>query len=113
MNYFSCRRCIHYRNDRLICLSVACVNVIQWPPNMAQVAVSGGKLQKKAVYLEMKDYIAKNFSFNVNAMFDEALSSTYVNFTEGEKKHFYDKYVKTINTRIGNDGKLELVLKDI
>lgn len=70
-------------------------------------------IKKMAVYLEMKDYIAKNFSFNVNAMFDEALSSTYVNFTDSEKKHFYDKYVKTINTKIGTDGDLELVLKDL
>ena len=38
------RRCIHYRNDHLICLLAACINVIQWPPNMAQVAVSDDKL---------------------------------------------------------------------
>lgn len=46
MNYFSYRRCFHYRNGRLICLLVASINDNQWPLNMAQVAVSDGKLHE-------------------------------------------------------------------
>lgn len=68
-------------------------------------------IKQTALLMEMKDYLQKNFSFNINTMFEEALAKTYVNYSDSEKKHFYNKYIRTLRMEIDPDGNVSLVFK--
>ena len=49
---------------------------------------------------ELSAIIAESFQLNVYDMLDEALGATRINMTEGEKKQFFDRYLKPMRLSI-------------
>ena len=69
------------------------------------------ELKLSALFREMYHYIDSTVRLNVNAMFDEALRATRIEMTPAEKKQFYDKYIRTMQMSIGEDGNVLIEIK--
>ena len=69
------------------------------------------ELKLSAMFREMYHYIDSTVRLNVNAMFDEALRATRIEMTPAEKKQFYDKYIRTMQMSIGEDGNVLIEIK--
>lgn len=69
------------------------------------------ELKLSALFREMYHYIDGTVRLNVNAMFDEALRATRIEMTPAEKKQFYDKYIRTMQMSIGEDGNVLIEIK--
>ena len=59
----------------------------------------------------MRRYIDDAVQLNVNDMFDEILRDTRVEMSASEKKQFFEKYIKTLQMRIHDDGQVSIDLK--
>ncbi len=53
----------------------------------------------------------KAVKLNVMDMFNDALRATRIEMTSAERQQFYDKYVKTLQLSISDEGKVSLVIK--
>ena len=69
------------------------------------------ELKLGALFREMYHYIDSTVRLNVNAMFEEALRATRIAMTPAEKKQFYDKYIRTMQMSIGEDGNVLIEIK--
>ena len=55
--------------------------------------------------------MAKAIQLNVNDMFSDALRATRIEMTASERQQFYDKYIKTLQLSISDEGEVSLVIK--
>ena len=69
------------------------------------------KLKMNALFREMRNYMARAVRLNVNAMLDDALRSTRITMPPSERKQFYDKYIKTLQLVIDDNGDVSLAIK--
>ncbi len=49
--------------------------------------------------------------FNAHDFLDQILHNTWVNFTDKEKKNFYDRYLKNMRLKIDTDGNVRIVIE--
>ena len=59
----------------------------------------------------MRNYMAKAIRLNVNEMFSDALRATRIEMSQAERQQFYNKYIKTLQLSISDDGDVSLVIK--
>ena len=59
----------------------------------------------------MRNYMKKAVRLNVNDMFSDALRATRIEMTAAERQQFYNKYIKTLQLSINDDGDVSLVIK--
>ena len=64
-----------------------------------------------ALFDVMERYIEERVKLNVNEMLDEALRTVRLDMPTAEKKQFYDKYIKTLQMTIAENGDLEVTFK--
>lgn len=69
------------------------------------------ELKMNALFREMRSYMAQAVSLNVNAMLDDAFRATRIVMSPAERQQFYDKYVKTLQLAIGENGDVSLTIK--
>ena len=69
------------------------------------------ELKTNAIFREMRNYMAKAIQLNVNDMFSDALRATRIEMTASERQQFYDKYIKTLQLSISDEGEVSLVIK--
>jgi len=69
------------------------------------------ELKTNALLQEMRDYMEKAVQLNAIDMLNDALRSTRIEMTAAERQQFYDKYIKTLQLSINDDGKVSLVIK--
>ena len=69
------------------------------------------ELKTNALFQEMRDYMEKSVQLNVIDMLNDALRATRIEMTSAERQQFYDKYVKTLQLSISDEGKVSLVIK--
>lgn len=69
------------------------------------------ELKTNALLQEMRDYMEKAVQLNAIDMLNDALRSTRIEMTSAERQQFYDKYIKTLQLSINDDGKVSLVIK--
>ena len=69
------------------------------------------ELKTNALFQEMRDYMEKAVQLNVRDMFNDALRATRIQMTSSERQQFYDKYIKTLQLSINDEGKVSLVIK--
>ena len=53
----------------------------------------------------------KSVQLNVIDLLNDALRATRIEMTSAERQQFYDKYVKTLQLSISDEGKVSLVIK--
>lgn len=68
-------------------------------------------LKTNAIFQEMRNYMKKAVRLNVNDMFSDALRATRIEMTSAERQQFYNKYIKTLQLSINDDGDVSLVIK--
>ena len=68
-------------------------------------------LKLGAMLRTMRRYIDDAVQLNVNDMFDEILRDTRVEMSPSEKKQFFEKYIKTLQMRIHDDGQVSIDIK--
>ena len=61
-------------------------------------------IKQSALFGTMRKYIDDNVHLNIREMFAEAIRSTRIEMSEDEEYRFFNKYVRTINMRIDQDG---------
>ena len=69
------------------------------------------ELKTNAIFQEMRNYMKKAVRLNVNDMFSDALRATRIEMTSAERQQFYNKYIKTLQLSINDDGDVSLVIK--
>lgn len=69
------------------------------------------ELKTNAIFQEMRNYMKKAIHLNVNDMFSDALRATRIEMTSAERQQFYNKYIKTLQLSINDDGDVSLVIK--
>lgn len=69
------------------------------------------ELKNQALFTEMRAYIAQTVQLNLNAMLDDALQTTRIEMTSAQRQQFYDKYLRTIQLGIGDNGDIILSFK--
>ena len=69
------------------------------------------ELKTSALLQEIRDYMEKAVQLNAIDMLNDALRSTRIEMTAAERQQFYDKYIKTLQLSINDDGKVSLVIK--
>lgn len=69
------------------------------------------ELKTNAIFQEMRNYMAKAIRLNVNEMFSDALRATRIEMSQAERQQFYNKYIKTLQLSISDDGDVSLVIK--
>ena len=69
------------------------------------------ELKMNALFRKMRNYMARAVRLNVNAMLDDALRSTRITMPPSERKQFYDKYIKTLQLVIDDNGDVSLAIK--
>ena len=62
-------------------------------------------------FKEMYRYIDSSVRLNVNEMFDAALRSTRIEMADAERKQFFERYIKTMQMSIEEDGSVVLEFK--
>ena len=60
---------------------------------------------------EMYRYLEEQFHLNLNDMMDAALRSTRVTMDKRQRKQFYDRFLRTMQMRIDEEGEVILSLK--
>lgn len=68
-------------------------------------------LKLGAMLRTMRRYNDDAVQRDVNDMFDEILRDTRVEMSPSEKKQFFEKYIKTLQMRIHDDGQVSIDLK--
>lgn len=68
-------------------------------------------IKQKALFKEMQEYIQSNVNLNINEMYEHALLQTRIETTESEEKQFFNKYVKTLQFSIYEEGDLVVEFK--
>ena len=63
-----------------------------------------------ALCAEIEPYLESAISLNVNAMLEDAYAKTRVSMTDGEKRQFYEKYIKTLKLVIDAGGEAHIVI---
>ena len=66
----------------------------------------------KALVSEMNNYISEHMTLNINDMLERAYTKTRIEMNAGERKQFYDNYVKTMRMTINDDGRIEIIIKN-
>ena len=69
------------------------------------------ELKTNAIFQEMRNYMKKAVRLNVNDMFNDALRATRIEMTSAERQQFYNKYIKTLQLSIDDDGEVSLLIK--
>ena len=69
------------------------------------------ELKTNAIFQEMRNYMKKAVQLNVNDMFNDALRATRIEMTSAERQQFYNKYIKTLQLSIDDDGDVSLLIK--
>lgn len=69
------------------------------------------ELKTNALFQQMRAYMEKAVQLNVIDMFNDALRATRIEMTAAERKQFYDRYVKTLQLSINDEGDISLVIK--
>ena len=69
------------------------------------------ELKTNAIFQEMRNYMKKAVQLNVNDMFNDALRATRIELTSAERQPFYNKYIKTLQLFIDDDGDVSLLIK--
>lgn len=69
------------------------------------------ELKTNAIFQEMRNYMKKAVRLNVNDMFNDALRATRIEMTSAERQQFYNKYIKTLQLSIDDDGDVSLLIK--
>lgn len=69
------------------------------------------ELKFGALFKEMYRYIDSSVRLNVNEMFDAALRSTRIEMADAERKQFFERYIKTMQMSIEEDGSVVLEFK--
>ncbi len=64
-----------------------------------------------ALFKEIHRYIDQTVKLNINDMFDEALRTTRIKMSPAERNQFMDKYLKTMQMTIAENGDVVLKLK--
>lgn len=64
-----------------------------------------------ALFHAMYRYIDNTVRLNVNDMFRDALHTARIDMSDAEKRQFYDRYIKTLQMSISEDGDLTLEFK--
>ena len=78
---------------------------------MTSIPAIQEELKTNALLQEMRDYMEKAVQLNAIDMLNDALRSTRIEMTAAERQQFYDKYIKTLQLSINDDGKVSLVIK--
>ena len=63
-----------------------------------------------ALQAEMEPYLESAINLNVNDMMETAYSKTRIDMTDGEKRQFFEKYIKTLKLVIGSDGEVHIAM---
>ena len=71
------------------------------------------EIKQVALFSEMEKYIEENVHLNVNNMFNEALRITRIEMGTSEKNQFINRYIKTLQLSISDDGNLVVKFKNI
>lgn len=74
-------------------------------------SANAGEIKQVALFNEMKNYIDANVHFNVNDMLNEALRITRIEMGTSEKNQFINRYIKTLQLSISDDGDLIIKFK--
>jgi len=69
------------------------------------------QLKQSALFKEMYRYIDGCVRLNVNEMFDAALKATRIDMRDFERKQFYERYIKTMQMSIAEDGSVNIEFK--
>jgi len=69
------------------------------------------ELKTNAIFQEMRNYMRRAVHLNVNDMFNDALRATRIEMTSAERQQFYNKYIKTLQLAIDDDGDVSLLIK--
>ena len=69
------------------------------------------ELKMNALFREMRSYMAQAVKLNANAMLDDALRATRITMSPSERQQFYDKYIKTLQLVIDDNGDVSLSIK--
>lgn len=69
------------------------------------------ELKTTAILREMRNYLSEKVQLNANQMLDEALVQTRVQMTPSERSRFYEKYIKTLQLEIGENGDISIKVK--
>lgn len=67
-------------------------------------------LKKQAMFAEFNAYF-EDIVFNISDVFEDVLRKTRVELPDGEKKQFYEKYLKTLQLKVENDGEVHIEIK--
>ena len=70
------------------------------------------ELKTIALMREMRKYLEEHVRLNVNDMMEEALLATRIEMSDGERKRFYDKFIKPMHLLIGEDGNVTVELRE-
>lgn len=68
------------------------------------------ELKTGALLAEIEPCLETAINLNINAMLEDAYLKTRIDMTEGEKRQFYDKYIKTMKLVIDSDGEVHIVM---
>lgn len=68
------------------------------------------ELKTGALMAEIEPELETALCLNVNNMLDSAIAKSRINMTDGERRQFYDKYIKTLKLTIGLDGEARIAL---
>ena len=68
------------------------------------------EIKTGALQAEIKPYLENAINLNVNNMLDAAYSKTRIDMTDGEKRQFFEKYIKTLKLTIRLDGEAHIAV---
>ena len=69
-------------------------------------------LKINALVHEIYHYLDRSFHINVNDMMEEVYRTTRAEMSEAEKKQFFNKYIKSMQLIIDNEGNVSIELKN-
>ena len=69
------------------------------------------EIKTEALKAQLQVYIEDHMNLNVNDMSDFAYTQTRIQMTDGERKQFYENYIKTMRFVIGDNGDVNVVIK--
>lgn len=69
-------------------------------------------LKINALVREIYHYLDRSFHINVNDMMEEVYRTTRAEMSEAEKKQFFNKYIKSMQLVIDNEGNVSIELKN-
>lgn len=69
------------------------------------------RIMMDAIQRELRRYIDENLKFNFRAMLDSAITATRVQMAEGEKRQFFEKYIRPFQASMDTEGNLQITVK--